>query len=179
MPAGIRCRERGVPRAGPERKTSVLNRPPAVVFPDDARLEFDHDPLQELPVPAVRRERCGEHMVADHVQRPLAVPLAIAVGRLPNVGFRRRLAAGQALGNEDQNAADYCGHIPGGDRRIDPGECGSEKVHNRKPVRNVPVDYRLHQRLRIPIVTMSPWTISPHSDAMRSWRTTGESWRRT
>lgn len=113
----------------------MLDRPTAIVLADDPGLEFDHHPLQKSPVPAVRREGGGEHVVADHVQRASSVPLAIPIRRLPDLGLRRLLAAGEALGNEDQNAADDRGNIPGGDRRIDPGECGFENVHRRKPVR--------------------------------------------
>ena len=69
-------------------------------------LKFTYDPLEELRVFAVRREACAQHVITDHIQGTITVPLPVALGRPPHVGVGRLGPARQALGYEDQDTTD-------------------------------------------------------------------------
>lgn len=118
-------------------------------------------------------------MIADDDESLLAVVLAIAGGRSPHVGVGRLAPAVETLGDQNEHAADDRCPVLGGDARINPGHGDGKEVHRLPPARFEPVDYRLHSRLRTENVTLSPWTISPHSDAMVAWRITAKYWLRT
>ena len=163
-------------RAG---KSSRLDGASTVVVGDRRGQKLGGHPLEESPVPAVRRERRRQHVVADHMEGIFAVVLTIAGGGLPHVGVGRLPPAVEPLDDQDEHAADDRRSVPAGDARINPGHGGRDEIQGRPPARFPLVDYRLHDFSRTENVTLSPWTVSPRSDAMSSWRTIGESWRRT
>lgn len=164
---------------GRRGKSSGLDGAGSVLVRDGRGQKLGGHPLEESPVPAVRRERRRQHVVADHMEGVFAVVLAIAGGGLPHVAVGRLPPAVEALGDQDEDAADHRRPVSGGDARINPSHGSRDEVQGRPPARFPPVDYRLHGVSRTQNVTLSPWTVGPHSDAMRAWRTTGESWRRT
>lgn len=128
---------------------------------------------------AVRREARRKHMVADYMDGGRPVVLAVAGGGAPYIAVGRLPPAVEPLGGQDEDAADDRCPVPGSDARINLGRGGRDQVQRRPPVRFRSVDYRLQGLSRTQNVTLSPWTVSPRSDAMRAWRTIGESWRRT
>lgn len=75
-------------------------------------------------MPTVRREACRQHMVADDMEGGLAILLAIAGGGLPHVCVGRLPPAVEALGDQDDDAADDRRPAPGGDARINLGRGG-------------------------------------------------------
>jgi len=75
-------------------------------------------------VPAVRRKGRREHVIADHRECLLAVPLAIAIGGLLDISVGRLPPTVEPLGDKDEYAADDRGTVPGGDSRINPGRDG-------------------------------------------------------
>jgi hypothetical protein len=75
--------------------------------------------------------------------------LPIAAGSALHVGVGRLAPAVEALGDQDQHAADDRRSVLGGDARINPGHSDGKEVQRRPPAGFELVDYRLHSGLRI------------------------------
>ena len=75
-------------------------------------------------MPTVRCETRRQHVVPNHRECLLAVPLAIAIGGLLDISVGRLPPTVEPLGDKDEYAADDRGTVPGGDSRINPGRYG-------------------------------------------------------
>ncbi len=100
-------------------------------------------PLEEAPVPAIRREGRRQHVVADYMEGGLAVVLAIPGSSLPHVRVGRLPPAVEPLGDQDEDAADDRRPVPSGDARINPERGSRDEIQRRPPAQLPPVDYRL------------------------------------
>lgn len=116
----------------------------------------------------VRCEARREHVVADRVESPRAVPLTVLLRRVPHVGVGRFGTMGETLDDQDEDAADNRRAVPGGDGPVSPIDDRCEDIQG---VHLLGSPCRLSStRLGAnSFVTMSPWTISLEAEIDRTY----------